>query len=96
MNKQEEFYKKLKISLEETTVFPADYMYKFIIPSDKEKLKTIEKIFDFSGAVIKTKPSKTGKYNSITVVVKMKSADEIIDFFVIYLTRKLKISANFA
>ncbi len=78
MSKQEEFYKKLKISLEETTVFPASYMYKFIIPSDKEKLQTIEKIFDYSGAVINTKPSKTGKYNSITVLVTMKSADEII------------------
>ncbi len=78
MSKQEEFYKKLKISLEETTVFPADYMYKFIIPSDKEKLAVIENIFDYSGAVIKTKPSKTGKYNSITVLVTMKSADEII------------------
>ncbi len=78
MSKQEEFYKKLKVSLEETTVFPADYMYKFIIPSDKEKLETIEKIFDYSGAVINTKPSKTGKYNSITVLVTMKSADEII------------------
>jgi len=78
MGKQEEFYEKLKISLEETTVFPTKYMYKFIIPSDKEKLKVIEKIFDFSGAVINTKPSKTGKYNSITVLVNMKSADEII------------------
>lgn len=78
MGKQEEFYKKLKISLEETTVFPAKYMYKFIIPSDKEKLTAIEKIFDYSGAVINTKPSKTGKYNSITVLVNMKSADEII------------------
>ncbi len=78
MGKQEEFYEKLKISLEETTVFPTKYMYKFIIPSDKEKLSIIEKIFDYSGAVINTKPSKTGKYNSITVLVNMKSADEII------------------
>ena len=78
MGKQEEFYEKLKISLEETTVFPTKYMYKFIIPSDKEKLSVIEKIFDYSGAVINTKPSKTGKYNSITVLVNMKSADDII------------------
>ena len=82
MQKQEEFYKKLKISLEETTVFPAKYMYKFIIPSDKEKLAQIEKIFDHSGAVITTKPSKTGKYNSITVVLQMKSSDAIIEKYV--------------
>ena len=82
MKKQEEFYKKLKIRLEETTVFPAEYMYKFIIPSDKEKLAQIEKIFDFSGAVITTKLSKTGKYNSITVLVKMKSSEAIIKKYV--------------
>jgi len=82
MKKQEEFYKKLKISLEETTKFPSKYMYKFIIPSDREKMAAIEKIFDHSGAVITTKPSKTGKYNSITVLVNMKSADAIIAKYV--------------
>jgi len=82
MKKQEEFYKKLKISLEETTKFPSKYMYKFIIPSNKEKMAAIEKIFDHSGAVITTKPSKTGKYNSITVLVNMKSADAIIAKYV--------------
>ena len=79
MNNEEEFYKKLKVSLEETTQFPSEYMYKFIIPSDKEKLMEIESIFDHTGAVIKTKPSKTGKYNSITVLVKMKNADAVIE-----------------
>ncbi len=82
MKKEEEFYKKLKNSLEETTVFPAEYMYKFIIPSDKEKLAQIEIIFDHTGAVITTKPSKTGKYNSITVVLQMKSADAIVEKYI--------------
>ena len=79
MNSEEEFYKKLKISLEETTQFPSEYMYKFIIPADKKKFTEIETIFDHTGAVIKTKPSKTGKYNSITVLVKMKNADAVIE-----------------
>lgn len=79
MNKEDEFYKKLKFSLEETTTFPTEYMYKFIIPSNKEKLAEIEHIFDHTGAVIKTKLSKTGKYNSITVMVQMKNADAVIE-----------------
>lgn len=79
MNKEDEFYKKLKVSLEETTQFPSQYMYKFIIPSNKEKLNEIESIFDHTGAVIQTKPSKTGKYNSITVLVQMKNADAVIE-----------------
>ena len=79
MSKEDEFYKKLKISLEETTVFPTKYMYKFIIPANKEKIAEIETIFDHTGAVINKKPSKTGKYNSITVMVNMKNADAVIE-----------------
>lgn len=78
MSKEDDFYKKLKSSLEETTQFPTEYMYKFIIPTSKEKLKEIENIFNHTGAVITTKPSKTGKYNSITINVNMKDADAII------------------
>jgi len=79
MSKEEEFYIKLKSSLEETTKFPTKYMYKFIIPTDKEKIIEIESIFDHTGAVIHKKPSKTGKYSSITVMVKMKNADAVIE-----------------
>lgn len=79
MTKEDEFYKKLKSSLEETTDFPTDYMYKFIIPASKEKFKEIEDIFNHTGAVITSKPSKTGKYNSITIMVKMKDANAIIE-----------------
>jgi putative lipoic acid-binding regulatory protein len=79
MSKESEFYKKLKFSLEETTTFPTDYMFKFIVPADKDGFKTIENVFDNLGAVIKSKPSKTGKYTSLTIMVKMKSADAIIE-----------------
>lgn len=78
MDKEEEFYKKLKNSLLETTKFPTDYLYKFIVPSSVEKVKAIEMMFDNTGAVINTKPSKTGKYTSISIYVKMKSPDDII------------------
>lgn len=78
MSKESEFYDKLKNSLIETTEFPTKYMYKFIIPSGDEKFKKIEQIFDNLGAVISSKPSKTGKYTSLTVLVKMSSPDEII------------------
>jgi len=79
MSKESEFYKKLKISLEETTTFPADYMFKFIVPANGGGDKKIEEIFNNMGAVIKSKPSKTGKYVSLTIMVKMKSADAVID-----------------
>jgi uncharacterized protein len=78
MSKESDFYKKLKISLEETTSFPTDYMYKFIIPTSKEKFALIEGVFNNLGAVIKSKPSKTGKYTSLTILVNMKTPDDII------------------
>lgn len=78
MSKESDFYEKLKKSLEETTEFPNKYMYKFIIPSTDEKFKQIEGVFDNMGAVINSKPSKTGKYISLTILVKMMSSDDII------------------
>jgi len=78
MENKEKFYDKLKLSLENTTEFPTEYMFKFIIPTDDKKVKEIKNIFNYSGVVINTKPSKTGKYKSLTIVITMKDADEII------------------
>jgi len=78
MSKESEFYKKLKQSLLETTEFPTKYMFKFIIPTDKEKFKVIEEVYDNLGAVIDSKPSKNGKYTSLTILVTMNDPDEII------------------
>lgn len=79
MSKESEFYEKLRQSLLETTEFPTKYMFKFIIPTDKDKSKMIEEIFDNLGAVIDSKPSKNGKYTSLTVLVNMKDPEEIIE-----------------
>lgn len=78
MSKESEFYEKLKYRLEETTSFPTNYMFKFIIPTADGKFKDIENIFNDLGAVIKSKPSKTGKFTSLTILVDMNTPDEII------------------
>jgi putative lipoic acid-binding regulatory protein len=78
MDKKAAFYKKLKIDLEETTKFPTKYLYKFIVPSDEEKIQQVETTFDHMGAVITKKSSKTGKFISISILVKMNDADEVI------------------
>ncbi len=70
---------KLKTQLEETTQFPALYMYKFIVPSSEEKIKQVHQIFDNIGAVIDTKKSSKGTYTSVTITANMKSADAIIE-----------------
>jgi len=78
MDKKEDFYGKLRIKLEETTTFPVKYMFKFIIPTDNDKLEKIENMFNHIGAVITTKSSKSNKYKSLTILATMNSVDEII------------------
>lgn len=81
MSDKTAFYIKLKDQLEDTTDFPADYMYKFIVPTDGNQLQEVQDVFDNKGAVITTKKSKTGKYISITIVLKLKNADEVIEYY---------------
>lgn len=76
--KSEEFYKKLKTSLEETTTFPTEYLYKFIVPTKGEGIQQIESLFNSMGAVISTKESSKGTYTSVSVLVKLASADMVI------------------
>lgn len=74
----DEFYKKLREQLYETTNWPSEYLYKFIVPTNKEKIKTIEDLFDNLGAVIHTTESKNGKYTSVSINVQMKDPDAVI------------------
>lgn len=81
MKDRKSFYKKLKTQLDETTQFPADYLYKFIVPAKGNGSDEVQKIFDNTGAVINTKKSKTGKYISISIVIKLASSDEVISYY---------------
>lgn len=74
----EAFYKKLKEQLSDTTLWPSEYLYKFIVTSDVSKIKKLEKLFDNTGAVISTKVSKNGKYTSVSINVIMKNPDAVI------------------
>lgn len=81
MTEKEAFYNKLKIQLEETTNFPSDYMFKFILPSKENQQEEIKKIFNSNGPVIRTRKSKNGKYISVSIVIKLNSAEEIISYY---------------
>lgn len=80
--KAQEFYKRLKEELTNNTLWPSEYLYKFVIPTDAEKIKRLESTFDNMGAVIKTSQSKTGKYTSVSVNVRMKNPDEVIEKYI--------------
>ena len=73
-----EFYERLKVELDNSNTWPAEYLYKFIVPSLADNVERVQKAFDSMGAVIKTTKSKTGKFTSVSVDVTMNSADEVI------------------
>ncbi|APQ18822.1 DUF493 family protein [Maribacter hydrothermalis] len=74
----EDFYKKLKKQLQDTSKWPSNYLYKFIVESATDKVDQIHKIFDNMGAVINSKKSKNGKYTSVSITVNLNSADDVI------------------
>jgi putative lipoic acid-binding regulatory protein len=76
--KTSEFYERLKGQLENDTVWPAPYLFKFIVPSKLEKIAEIEAAFDGTDAKINTKDSSKGTYTSISVKVTMESPDSVV------------------
>lgn len=81
MQDREAFYKKLKKQLEDTTQFPNEYLYKFIVPTTENQEQEVKDLFTKGGAVINTKKSKNGKYISISINVKLNNADEVISYY---------------
>ncbi|NJB70179.1 hypothetical protein GGR42_000641 [Saonia flava] len=77
--KSEEFYKRLRAQLADHNAWPADYLYKFIVPTDTSKIAEINQIFDNTGAVIESKQSKKGKYTSISITVNLPGPDAVIE-----------------
>jgi hypothetical protein len=80
--KTAEFFERLKVELDMNTDFPSQYLFKFIVPTDPSKINEVANAFDCMGAVIKTTQSKTGKFTSLSVDVRMKNSQEIIDKYI--------------
>ena len=73
------FYARLKEQLLENTTWPSNYLYKFIVPTDQEKIDSITRIFDNTGAVIDSKKSKKGTYTSVSINVNLEDPDAVIE-----------------
>ena len=80
--KTEEFYVRLREELENTSTWPSEYLYKFIVPTDPKKIEELENAFDNLGAVIKTKQSKAGKYTSVSVNVMMENPGNVVEKYI--------------
>ena len=77
-NETTAFYERLKVEFDNSNTWPAEYLFKFIVPSVGNNVAEIENLFNGMGAIIKTTRSKTAKFTSISIDVTMKNADEII------------------
>ncbi len=80
--KTQEFFARLKTHLEDSNQWPAVYLFKFIVPTDRAKVDAVESAFDRMGAVMKTTKSKNQNYTSISINVQMESAQHIIDKYI--------------
>ncbi len=81
MSDREAFYTKLRVKLEETTAFPAKYLYKFIVPSAGNQVEEVKSMFNKGGEVITTRKSKSGKYVSVSIHMNVDNADEVISYY---------------
>ncbi|MBA5630470.1 DUF493 domain-containing protein [Moheibacter lacus] len=78
---QEEFYKNFKERLDDTTEFPSNYTFKFIVPTDNKRIAEVQRLFDGARPQFSMKESKNGKYTSVTAVVYVLDADQVIHYY---------------
>ena len=81
-NKTTEFYKRLKIQLEENTSWPAVYLYKFIVPANQDNVVKLKQIFIKNKAEFSTRDSSKGTYTSVSIKVIMESPDIVIEKYI--------------
>lgn len=67
-----------KLSEEE---WPNVYFFKFIMPSDNKTIALVTELFDETTAEITLRPSKNGKYTSVSIKEVMTSADHVIKIY---------------
>ncbi|MGE4297402.1 MAG: DUF493 domain-containing protein [Desulfovibrionaceae bacterium] len=67
------FRERLDASLE----FPCVYLFKFIVP--REEQKAMVAVFD--GAAVRLRPSRTGKYVSVSANLPVAHSGEVIEMY---------------
>lgn len=70
----EEWFKSFQEKLDQHHAWPSLYMFKFIVPTGKEK--ELKELFPQHTAT--ERPSSQGKYTSVTFQMMMPSSDAVI------------------
>ncbi len=71
-------FSSLREKLEENDDWPRVYFFKFIVPSDNQKLAQVEALFG-SEAQVSLKQSSKGNFVSVGAKELMLSADRVIE-----------------
>lgn len=72
-----EDYRTLKAKLDVFETWPHTYTFKFIVP--RERREELEALF--TGVEYSLRPSRTGKYFSLTCVQEMPDSDAVIEVY---------------
>lgn len=77
--KEQLYDEKFRDQLEKGMQFPGEYPFKFIVRAGTDAQKQIETVFDRTNARITATASSKGNYVSLTIVMPVDSAQQIID-----------------
>ncbi|MGF1532512.1 MAG: DUF493 family protein [Bernardetiaceae bacterium] len=74
-----DFRKTLHFRLQENYTFPARYTFKFIVPSEQEKIDFLCALFPPDQVQVSLKTSAKQNFTSITIRATMPSAEAILE-----------------
>ena len=77
----DEFYSRFHVQLLESQAWPGIYMFKFVVKSEALHLETLKSYFNGKQAKFFEKLSSKNTITSLTIKVKMKSADAVISIY---------------
>ena len=77
----ESFYLRLKEQLDNSTQWPSNYKFKFILKSNSKDQKKLIEIFKNLKTKIYTNHSSTKKFISFTILVELNSSDHVIQIY---------------
>lgn len=75
---KEAFFERLQDELYKTSAWPTKYLFKFIVPTNKDKIKEIQSFFDNIGAIITTKTSSNGNFTSVSIEAILENPEDVI------------------
>ncbi len=74
-------FDRIKKTLDQTHDWPTVFLFKFIVPSDSEKIARVEALFNSNTAEIKLTESRNGNYTSISAREAMVSSDSVLECY---------------